>query len=102
MKSLKSPKNTPGGAMSRINTNNMLSEESDKIMIYHQFGTFPKDQIAPDIIERMWAYSISDCNPRFRKYALNALVRLLPANDICNLTRQFELLDTNHTCQLEL
>lgn len=49
----------------------------------------------------MWAYAQPEFNPRFRKIALNALVRLLPDSDIRNLTRQFEILDTNHTCQLE-
>lgn len=28
-------------------------------------------------------------------------MRLLPDSDISNLTKQFEILDTNHTCQLE-
>jgi len=46
----------------------------------------------------MWAYSHSEFNPKFRKYALNALVRLLADSEISNLQMQFELLDTNHTC----
>jgi hypothetical protein len=78
-----------------------MSEETGQVLIYHPFGTFPKDQIGPDIIDRMWAYSQEEFNPRFRRIALNALVRLLPDADISNLTKQFEILDTNHTCQLE-
>lgn len=51
----------------------------------------------------MWSYSYSaEFNPRFRKIALNALVRLLPESTISNLTRQFEILDTSHNCQIEL
>jgi hypothetical protein len=49
----------------------------------------------------MWMFSHSEFNPKFRKIALNALVRLLPDSDISNLTRQFEILDTNHTCSIE-
>jgi calcium-dependent protein kinase len=49
----------------------------------------------------MWAYSISKNNTKFRRIAINALVRMLPDSDISNLSRQFEIMDTNHTCQLE-
>jgi hypothetical protein len=51
----------------------------------HPHGSFPKESISPEIIERMWAYSFSEKNPKFRKIALNALVRLLPDPEISNL-----------------
>jgi hypothetical protein len=63
------------------------TEESPQALFLHPLGSFPKESISPEIIERMWAYSFSDTNPKFRKIALNALVRILPDNEISNLTR---------------